>query len=137
MTHCTRNHFQTWGIYHEATMFGLRLFQSPSRKYPFCDVVVMMVDSKQRVVCKYPGARKTYPKEVYKLANVADPQLADFGDFRIKVPQSPETYLTKYYGSDWDKMAKTQDYCHVTKATVKPMSYSMVQEMFKPALPFR
>merc|ERR1719249_51921 len=51
----TRDHFETWGIHHEPTMFGLRLFQDQGRKYPFCDVFVMIVDSKQRVVCKYPG----------------------------------------------------------------------------------
>jgi len=127
--------FTVSGIHHETTMFGLRLFQDQSRRYPFCDVFVMTLD-KQRVVCKYPGARKTYPKEIYKLANVEDPQVARFGDFQINIPRSPETYLTKYYGPDWNKVAKTQDYCHITKSSLESVSYSMEEEMFTPALPF-
>ena len=90
------------------------------------------------MVCKYRGARKTYPREKYKLKHVQEPQLLTFGDFQLRVPKDPEIYLTRYYGPDWNKVAQTQDYCHKTRTTVEPVSYPMEKSsMFLPALPFK
>ena len=117
-------------------MFGLRLFFK-SDKYPFCDVFCMTADrSGKKVVLKYSGARKTYPKEQYKLKDVADPEVKRFGDFWIRIPRNAEDYLSRYYGPQWSKVAVTQDYCHQTKSSIDPVSYAMEDNMYKPAMPF-
>ena len=129
----------------QESMFGYRLFHETNSQelidtygnhhYPFCDVFVMSANGKD-VTCAHRGAKALYPKEKYKLANVLSPQLQTFGDFQLRVPQHPEEYLTKYYGDQWHKVAWTQDYDHVTRENVCPVSFDLDSQLCDPAKPF-
>jgi len=150
------------GVICQETCFGYRLFHrtnsEPSKdngyathRYPFCDVFVMRrqeVSHKQSncdsllVECASATARCLYPKEIYPYEDIADPSQAKFGDFYLSVPRNSHSYLDNYYGEDWREIGTTQNYCHLSREKLRPVSFDLGSqtadsETFLPALPFR
>merc|ERR1712226_1475936 len=88
------------------TMFGYRLFHQTNSdelhrgdyRYPFCDVFIMKQKCDKTSVrfCEHrtAAARSIWPKETYKMADIACPSPMLFGDFYLNVCQNPEQYLT-------------------------------------------
>eukprot|EP00760_Papus_ankaliazontas_P039557 PhM_4_TR9639/c0_g1_i1/m.37937 len=111
---------------YEETTFGGRVFISPS-PYPFCDLFLMRQEQQEqqekRFVIRDHDNRVRYAQEVYHCVSKSGGLCVDWVPFgptereiMIPIPSESDDYLDRTYGPDWRVVARSPDYCHVTKS---------------------
>lgn len=77
--------------------------------YPFVDVFIVDYDNSGNIVSYVkPGAKKQWPNEYHYTKYLFPLKRYKFNDFSLWGPNSCENYLSRAYGSDWEKVAYLQ-----------------------------
>ena len=83
-----------------------------------------------------PG-RNCWPEERYSKEQVDTSSLRVFGDFNLRCPGDPESYLDRTYGSSWPSQGSTHYFCHQSAGLCRTTQFSIAEEAtFLPARPF-
>jgi phosphorylcholine metabolism protein LicD len=106
-------------------------------KYPFLDVFIYRINSENKTELTIDnkinwwkkcyideGKGQLYPLKDYK-----------FGNFTVKGPNDPRTYLERCYGKDWNKV-KYQQYDHKREKSVKKVKSKLTDQDRQAAEPF-
>jgi lipopolysaccharide cholinephosphotransferase len=101
--------------------------------FPFCDVIFYEKVG-NNVVQSSKAVRDAWPKYWYKEKELFPLEMAGFGDFDIFIPNKPEKYLKRSYGSDWNDIAY-REYDHQAEEAVESIKVKLTKKMREPAEP--
>lgn len=126
--------------------FGYRVFHRtdsemlPSEhqihRYPFGDIFVMKRKAEICYIVSVCG-RTLYPEEYYYNKDIDNMQKRLFGDIFLNCPGNVEEYLERTYGENWLTQGATHNYDHISQQFVKSVKFTLQQEHYQPARPFR
>jgi phosphorylcholine metabolism protein LicD/GR25 family glycosyltransferase involved in LPS biosynthesis len=125
--------------------FGYKIFYTNKKKvkvdgepvcysFPFVDVITYkkFEDGKYRPSTK--DAREAWPKEVWDEKDLFPVAEYTFGSFNMLGPANYTTYLTQYYGKDWNKIAY-REYDHEKEEALEIVKVKLTDKMRQPAQP--
>ena len=95
-----------------------------------------MRKKKDRYILKDKTGVNAWPNEFYTESQIKEISARAFGDFTLNCPGSPEEYLDRTYGSNWDTVGVTHFFCHKSAGLVRPTDFDITGSMYQPALPF-
>jgi lipopolysaccharide cholinephosphotransferase len=142
-------HSSSIQLYYEATKLGLHIRpMKVSRKYdsenwykiylgehaiPNVDLFLMKWESTCWKLAD-PSAAKWWPKELLTQDQILHAYRIPFGPLQLPIFGTPDTYLTRTYGEDWNKVA-WDGYDHVNEKERPPRANVRAVDTYEPALP--
>ena len=124
------------------TWFGYKVFYTNRKlikdtdySFPNLDVLTYRLNKDGKYDLSHKEARDIWPKEVWNIKDLFPLKTYKFGSFTITGPADYETYFTKYYGNDWNKIAY-REYDHQKEESVDKVKVNLTDSMRKPAKPY-